>query len=85
MLPIRDLNPTRTTPWLTWLLIAVNVGIYVYQWMLGPMVIRLVEAYGVVPYYLVVQPDPSRWMTPLTSMFLHGTIWHLLGNKKEKG
>lgn len=28
MLPLRDVNPTRTTPWLTLLLIATSIGVY---------------------------------------------------------
>ena len=35
MIPIRDDNPARRTPWLTWLLIGSCVGVFLWEWSLG--------------------------------------------------
>ena len=34
MIPLKDDAPRITTPYMTWLLIAVNIGIYFYEWMI---------------------------------------------------
>jgi len=31
MIPLRDVIPTRTTPWLTYLLIALNTIVYLHE------------------------------------------------------
>ena len=31
MIPLRDLNPSRTTPVLTWSLIAINVVVFLFE------------------------------------------------------
>ena len=36
MLPYRDINPTRRTPWLTWALLLVNVLVHLFQASLPP-------------------------------------------------
>lgn len=80
MIPLRDINPTKARPYLTYGLIALNVAVWIYQWMLGPALEGFVMRWGVVPYYLTQEPSLGSWMTPLTSMFLHGGWMHLLGN-----
>lgn len=80
MIPLRDINPTERRPYVTYALIALNVGVWLYQWMLGPGIQAFVQEWGVVPYYLTQEPSLGSWLTPLTSMFLHGGWMHLLGN-----
>ena len=31
MLPLRDINPTRRVPYVTYVLIALNLGVFAYQ------------------------------------------------------
>ena len=31
MIPLRDDNPTRITPYMTWTILAINIIIYFYQ------------------------------------------------------
>jgi len=81
--PYKDDNPTYSTPWVTLIIIAANIGVYVWQLFspLSDMVI--VSRYGAIPYALTsfdtIQPI-SPFATVFTSMFMHGGIWHLLGN-----
>ena len=80
MIPLRDINPTTRRPYVTYALIALNVGIWLYEFMLGPALQTFVMRWGVVPYYLTQEPSLGSWMTPLTSMFLHGGWMYVIGN-----
>ena len=75
LFPLGDDNPTRNRPYVTWLLIAVNVAVFVTFNLQMPD-----EALGewtLAWGYDVADPF-SRQL--LTSMFMHGGIAHLLGN-----
>ena len=81
LIPVRDINPTRTFPLVTWSLIALNVAVWLYQLSLDDLAsAALLLRKGVIPYYLVREPSLGSWLTPLTSMFLHGGWTHLIGN-----
>jgi len=76
--PIRDHNPSRRTPIVTYVLIAANVLIFLsyVSFLSEPYAIAQVfYRWGLVP---VVWTDAPH--TILTSMFLHGGWMHLLGN-----
>jgi membrane associated rhomboid family serine protease len=82
LFPLRDINPTRTTPVLTYAIIAANVLVFVHQLTLGLGTAasqHFAYRYGLVPAYLLAG-DERRWLTPFTSMFMHGGLVHLLGN-----
>jgi membrane associated rhomboid family serine protease len=77
VIPLRDLNPTRSTPVMTYLLIAVNVVVYLFQVSLSPYAEqRFIEHYGLVPVLL----GHRHFVTAVTSMFLHAGFLHLLLN-----
>ena len=81
MLPLRDTVPSRSRPWINYLLLLANIGIFV--WLIGQSATeqgRLVERYAVVPSRLLGHPGLPEWMTLITSMFLHGGWLHLGGN-----
>lgn len=87
MIPIRDNIATRGRPWMMYLILAANVGVFIYQ--LGlPMeeLYRLVQVYGVVPANVdnpFMLLFPSRWVTLvplLTAQFLHGGWLHIGSN-----
>jgi membrane associated rhomboid family serine protease len=74
MIPLRDVIPSRTTPFVTVSLIVVNAFAWIYELSLPTSVLpEFLRAYGVVPADLV----PT---TLLTSMFLHGSWSHVVGN-----
>jgi membrane associated rhomboid family serine protease len=81
MIPIKDENPTRTFPFVNYLLIAANVAAFVWEELLihqyGDSAI--VAGYGLVATRLVADP-PGEVFTILTSMFMHGGLPHLGGN-----
>ena len=60
VIPVADDNPTRRTPWVTWLLVALNVGVFVLvePWAAGPCAQQeFFLTYATVPAELV-QGEP---------------------------
>jgi membrane associated rhomboid family serine protease len=88
MLPLRDDQPRYSTPWVTGFLIALNLLIFLFEAALDPRSLNLViHQFGVVPYHLgVFLGGSSRYTLPeivlpfFTSMFLHGSWMHVIGN-----
>jgi len=81
MLPLRDNVPTRSLPVVTYALIATNVFVWVLYQL--PSLQASVDELGYHPCE-VESTCPTigeGWLlTALTSMFLHGSWAHLLGN-----
>ncbi len=74
MIPLRDIIPSRTTPFVTVGLIAVNVLVFLYQQALFPQsAVAFVYTWAMVPATFALP-------TLVTSMFLHGGWLHLIGN-----
>lgn len=81
MIPLRDLNATRSFPAVTYLLIAVNAAVFLHQVTLGDAGGELfVRQYGLVPAYVAVAHHAGSFVTPFTSMFMHGGWLHLIFN-----
>jgi membrane associated rhomboid family serine protease len=80
VLPIGDRNPTRTTPFVNYALLALNVAVFLFQSM-QPRGAEawLVPGYGLVPTRLV-NDVPGEAFTVFTSMFMHGGWGHLGAN-----
>jgi membrane associated rhomboid family serine protease len=81
VIPIRDLARARNRPWVTWAIIAVNAAVFAFQYALGPDGEEaMIRAYGLVPAVLFSGQAPGSYVTPVTHMFLHGGILHVVGN-----
>ena len=96
MIPLRDENPTLHTSVTTFTIIGVNALVWLIVQGMGqePALSTSVCQLGVIPGELLgVFPDGGRaplsgcvlaanqdWLTPLTSMFMHGGWFHILGN-----
>ena len=85
MFPLYDDNPTARAPIVTYLLIGLCIGAFL--WQLGQNESAVLYTYGMVPARLFGLWHPSRanevvpaWATLVTSMFLHGGWLHLIGN-----
>ncbi len=80
MFPIRDHNPSERTPYVTYILLALNIGIFAsyYPIMNDPRALsQFWDVWAMRPVEIVNGVD---MYTLLTSMFLHGGIMHLAGN-----
>lgn len=74
MIPLRDVIPSRSTPYITVTLIALNALAWFYELALPNDVLPVfLQAYGVVP--AAFSPP-----TLISSMFLHGNWLHVIGN-----
>lgn len=86
MIPIKDRNPTHRFPIFTILIILVNIVVFLYEISLdGKGLESFFLTYGVVPFSLMEAfgqglLDPMAVFPLLSSMFLHGGIFHLGGN-----
>ncbi len=87
MIPISDTNPLRRFPIVNWMLIAINVIVFLYAWTLAPRVLdAFVLNWGVIPANLILalarpfDATPMVWLTLITSQFLHAGWIHLIGN-----
>jgi membrane associated rhomboid family serine protease len=83
--PLYDDNPTVRTPVVTYFLIGMCTGAFLWQLDQNGRVI--LYTYGMIPAELFGLWRPPRiyqalppWATILTSMFLHGGWFHLIGN-----
>src|SRR5215213_4424835 len=74
MIPLRDVIPSRTTPYVTIVIIVANALAWFYELSLPSSVLpRFLNVYGVVP-------NDFHASTVLSSMFLHGSWLHVVGN-----
>jgi membrane associated rhomboid family serine protease len=79
MIPLKDENPTKNFPILTFLFLALNVIVFIYGVNLATHPSLLYEDYALIPYQLAHHPL-TAYPTLYTSMFLHAGIGHLGGN-----
>jgi membrane associated rhomboid family serine protease len=74
MIPLRDVIPSRTTPYITITIIVLNALAWLFEISLPePVLNQFLTVYGVVPAYFSAP-------TLITSMFLHGSWSHVIGN-----
>src|ERR1700733_4484756 len=88
MLPLRDDQPRYSTPWVNYFLIGLNLLIFLLEVTLDPRSLELlIRQFGVVPSHLGLflagsprYPLPAIVLPFFTSMFLHGSWPHVIGN-----
>ncbi|MCE4621664.1 MAG: rhomboid family intramembrane serine protease, partial [Desulfurococcales archaeon] len=83
-IPVGDETPRIEPPIANWMLIAINVLVFfigvTMPWALLSGAVSyedIVYSLGMVPAYIIAG---KRLYTLITSMFLHGSLAHLLGN-----
>jgi membrane associated rhomboid family serine protease len=80
MIPLYDTVRSRRVPIANWLLIGLNVLVFLYEISLSQAgLANLTRTWGLVPAALVGAPQRA-WPTIFTSMFLHGGWFHILSN-----
>lgn len=77
MIPLRDNIPSKRPPLVTYLLIVANTALFIYQLTLGGEGEMFIREYGCIPYEVI---RGRGIFSLLSSMFLHGSWLHLLGN-----
>jgi len=80
MIPLYDTVHSRRVPIVNWLLIGLNVLVFLYEISLSQAgLANLTRTWGLVPATLAAEPQ-TAWLTIYTSMFLHGGWFHILSN-----
>ena len=77
LFPYKDDNPRILVPYVTYVIISINVLIFVFQLNMG-MVSSAAEREFIYRFGFI--PANFSIITVFTSMFLHGGISHIMGN-----
>lgn len=88
LIPIGDVDrPQQRFHAVVWLLLLTNIAVFIYQFTLSESeLIRFVYQYGAIAYELTrfedIPPEINYpiWITPFTSMFMHGGLLHIASN-----
>lgn len=88
MIPLRDSIPSRRTPYITILLILLNIVVFMNQFFMSPRIMRgFILDYGFIPLRLTQEIQSAQSLNAaithmpfLTAMFLHGSWLHLISN-----
>ena len=80
MIPIRDQIPTRSVPFVNYLLIAANILVFIFQWLAGSQQEALVWQFALIPSQVTAGLDLGDISDIFTSMFMHGGLAHIAGN-----
>ena len=85
MVPLKDENPIKIVPYITYILIAVNILVFIYELSLNPNQLDIFfHLFAVVPKELTasfngvdVHQGIPEIVTPITSQFLHAGFTHV--------
>ena len=88
MFPIRDDQPRFSTPYVTYFLIGLNLAIFLFEFALDPASLDvLIRQFGMIPAHVTLVLTRSHNINFValalpffTSMFLHGSWSHVIGN-----
>lgn len=81
MIPLSDSIRSHRTPWVTYALIVLNVGIFVLPSFFGLMDYNeMVQVFGLIPFRVMRSFNMEAAADLVTSMFLHGSWLHLGSN-----
>ncbi len=82
MFPLKDLNPTRRFPVLTYVLIGLNILVFIWEQTLSPDALQSAfMTLSVVPANVTANPFSVETVLDMArSMFFHGSLAHIGGN-----
>jgi membrane associated rhomboid family serine protease len=80
MIPIRDQIPTRRTPIINYLLIVLNILVFVGMWLAGSQQEALVYQFAMIPSNFSNGIGAGDVLDVFTSMFMHAGLAHIGGN-----
>ncbi len=91
MIPLRDDQPRFSTPYINYFLVALNTIVFLFELSVGAQsrgaLNGLIYEFGIVPdHFTAALTGPQHFqlagafLSILTSMFLHGSWLHIIGN-----
>jgi membrane associated rhomboid family serine protease len=80
MLPLRDNIQAISRPIITYIILGLNILVFIYEISLGTHLDVFINQFGAVPYNIFSQGGLASYMTLFTSMFMHANLMHIIGN-----
>ncbi len=80
MIPIRDDNPTHSIPVITYLLIFLNILVFIFQSFLGSNNELFIYQFALIPADVISFLSFDGLFNIFTSMFMHAGLAHIGGN-----
>jgi membrane associated rhomboid family serine protease len=80
MIPLRDDNPTENVPIVNYLLILLNVLVFIFQTFLGSNNDSFIYQFALIPANVTSLFSIGSLFNIFTSMFMHAGLAHLGGN-----
>lgn len=80
MIPLKDEIKTRRVPVVNYVLILVNVAVFIYQFVNASQMEAIVSRYAMIPANITTAFTVENLRPVITSMFMHAGWVHLLGN-----
>ncbi len=82
MIPLRDSTPKNTFPYIVVAIIAVNLLVFLFELTLGYRSMQaFLDIFGLTPLYFTrSMTSPEAYLPFMSSLFLHGSWLHVIGN-----
>ncbi|SKA84437.1 Membrane associated serine protease, rhomboid family [Caloramator quimbayensis] len=88
MIPLRDINPSRKKPYVTVLIIIINIFVFAFESVLpSNLTVSFIQFFGFIPHEFTksisrmsIDYIGANIITIFTSMFIHGSFMHLISN-----
>lgn len=80
MIPLKDDLKSYTRPVITYVILGINILVYLYEFSLGPHLNDFIFQFGAIPYDIFHPQGVSSYATILSSMFIHANFMHIFGN-----
>lgn len=80
MIPIRDENPTHKVPFVTYLLILLNILVFIFQTTLVGNSESFIYQFAFIPARLTTVLSLTNITKIFSSMFMHAGLAHIIGN-----
>ncbi len=80
MIPLRDEIPADKRPVITYVILGINIAVYIYELLLGEQKADFIFQFGTIPYALFNPQSIHPYLTIFSSMFIHANFMHIAGN-----
>lgn len=78
MIPIKDHNPSGKFPFFTYFLLSLNIIVFIYIFLMPEEMLSVfLQKYALIPVLII---QGKNWHAFFTSLFLHGSFGHIIGN-----
>lgn len=80
MIPLKDDVPSISRPIVTYIILGLNIIVFIYEISLGQALHNFITQFGAVPYHIFHPIGFSSYATLFSSMFIHAGLMHIIGN-----